>query len=95
MSFTYKEIPHVVPPDSSVPDGNGGYIPLRQHLGMTDAEFNAAMLEHNTNSVRQVRSDQYPSIGDQLDALFHAGIFPPEMAALIQAVKDANPKPEG
>ena len=36
---------------------------------------------------------QYPPIGDQLDALFHAGAFPADMAAQIQAVKDANPKP--
>jgi len=40
------------------------------------------------------RALAYPSIGDQLDALFHAGVFPEEMAAQIQAVKDANPKPE-
>ena len=35
----------------------------------------------------------YPSIGDQLDALYHAGVFPSEMTATIKAVKDANPKP--
>lgn len=34
----------------------------------------------------------YPTIGDQLDALFHAGVFPEEMAAQIQAVKDEYPK---
>jgi hypothetical protein len=39
------------------------------------------------------RGNSYPSIGDQLDALFHAGVFPAEMAAQIQAIKDANPKP--
>jgi hypothetical protein len=38
------------------------------------------------------RSSEYPSIGDQLDALFHAGVFPPEMAAKIQAVKNKYPK---
>lgn len=40
-----------------------------------------------------LRAAEYPSIGDQLDALFHAGVFPPEMAAIIQAVKDKYPKP--
>jgi hypothetical protein len=35
----------------------------------------------------------YPPIGDQLDALFHAGVFPQEMADKIKAVKDAHPKP--
>ena len=35
---------------------------------------------------------EYPPIGDQLDALFKAGVFPEEMAAQIQAVKDKYPK---
>jgi hypothetical protein len=35
---------------------------------------------------------EYPSIGDQLDALFHAGVFPSNMAAQIQAIKDKYPK---
>lgn len=39
-----------------------------------------------------LRQGEYPSIGDQLDALFHAGVFPAEMAAQIQAVKDKYPK---
>jgi hypothetical protein len=43
-------------------------------------------------SCRFKRSQEYPSIGDQLDALFKAGLFPPEMAAQIQAVKDKYPK---
>jgi len=44
----------------------------------------------------QYRTDRkYPPIGDQLDALFHAGVFPQEMADKIQAVKDAHPKPTG
>lgn len=38
------------------------------------------------------RRQGYPPIGDQLDALFHAGVFPAEMAAIIQAVKAKYPK---
>lgn len=38
------------------------------------------------------RAAEYPSIGDQLDALFKAGVFPADMAAAIQAVKDKYPK---
>lgn len=44
------------------------------------------------NQYKQQRAAEYPSIGDQLDALFHAGVFPAEMAAEIQAVKDKYPK---
>ena len=39
-----------------------------------------------------VRKMAYPSIGDQLDALFKAGVFPPGMAAKIQEIKDKYPK---
>lgn len=38
------------------------------------------------------RRKNYPSIGDQLDALFKAGLYPEELAAQIQAVKDKFPK---
>ena len=40
----------------------------------------------------ELRVMEYPPIGDQLDALFHANVFPAEMAAQIQAVKDKYPK---
>ena len=40
----------------------------------------------------EIRRRTYPEIGDQLDALYHAGVFPDDMAAQLKAVKDANPK---
>jgi hypothetical protein len=43
-------------------------------------------------SYQYQRAMNYPAIGDQLDALFHAGVFPADMAAKIQAVKDQFPK---
>ena len=56
-----------------------------------------ARMEAEEVAIRYIeaRKTAYPSIGDQLDALFHAGVFPANMAAQIQAVKDANPKPTG
>ena len=38
------------------------------------------------------RVNEYPPIGDQLDALYHGGVFPKEMADLIKSVKDKYPK---
>ena len=38
------------------------------------------------------RVAEYPPIGDQLDALYHAGVFPDAMAASIKAIKDKYPK---
>ena len=40
----------------------------------------------------QKRRFEYPSIGDQLDDLFHSGAFSSEMRAKLQAVKDKYPK---
>lgn len=42
---------------------------------------------------RVLRRPLYPRVEEQLDDLFHAGAFSPEMMARIQAVKDAHPKP--
>ena len=59
-------------------------------------EYNLAAAQNLVSSVeyKSKRRAEYPSIGDQLDALFHAGVFPAEMAAKIQAVKDKYPKSE-
>jgi hypothetical protein len=39
------------------------------------------------------RAREYPSVQEQLDALYHAGVFPPAMAARIRAVKEKYPAP--
>ena len=41
---------------------------------------------------RAQRAAEYPSIGDQLDALFHAGMLPQELTIQIQAIKARYPK---
>ena len=38
------------------------------------------------------RRREYPNMGDQLDDLYHAGIFSDEMAAKIKTTKDKYPK---
>jgi len=57
-------------------------------------EIERLRAEHERTQYQRQRKPEYPSITDQLDALFHAGVFPPEMAAQIQAIKDKYPKPE-
>jgi len=62
----------------------------------TDAEIDAEVIrlqaEYDAKQYARSRVTEYPAIGDQLDALFHAGVFPDDMAAQIQAVKDKYPK---
>ena len=64
---------------------------------VSEEEIQAKLLEllaeYNAKEYQRLRAPEYPSITDQLDALFHAGAFPADMAAKIQAVKDKYPKP--
>ena len=60
----------------------------------TQAELDALWIPTQAaHAATQYRRDRvYPPIGDQLDDLFRQGAFSPEMAAQLQAVKDAHPK---
>jgi len=49
-------------------------------------------VEHDSQAYARSRAAEYPHIGDQLDSLFHAGVFPDDMTAILQAVKDKYPK---
>ena len=55
-------------------------------------DWDAAQTLADSKAYIEQRRSEYPAIGDQLDALFHAGVFPADMAAQIQAVKDKYPK---
>ena len=76
----YSNIRWIVEPNS---------VPTLEELNVEKERLSS--VRNNTEYQRQ-RALEYPSIGDQLDALFHAGVFPPEMAAKIQAIKDKYPK---
>jgi len=57
------------------------------------AEFARLIDEHDAKKYRELRAAEYPLIGDQLDDLFHSGMFSDEMRQKLQAVKDKYPKP--
>ena len=61
---------------------------------VTDIEYeilNTAQNESHRTYVDK-RKDEYPEMGDQLDALYHAGVFPEDMTAQLKAIKDKYPK---
>jgi hypothetical protein len=53
----------------------------------------AVQAEINSNTYKAQRAAAYPSIGDQLDALWKGGEAAAEMLARVQAVKTEYPKP--
>jgi hypothetical protein len=56
----------------------------------TQAEWDAIAEE----TARLNRAEEYPPIGDQLDAMWKGGEDAAEMLAKVQAVKEKYPKPE-
>ena len=48
---------------------------------------------YDWNEYQRNRASEYPSIQEQLDALYHAGVFPIAMAERIRAVKAKYPRP--
>ena len=56
------------------------------------AVLNASSYENYEPEYIVSRRAEYPDIGDQLDALYHADVFPADMKAILKAVKDKYPK---
>ena len=67
----------------------GDKIPLTKQ---EEADLFAPVDNSHLLTYRDKRRTEYPSIGDQLDDLFRAGVFSEEMASKIQAVKEKYPK---
>ena len=62
----------------------------------TESEINAEIIrlqaEYDAKQYQRDRAAEYPSIGDQLDALWKGGDAAAEMLAKVQAVKVKYPK---
>jgi len=94
MSLLNTDLPVVVCPSEDYEDIYWCDVPQskRPSRSAVTAEIKRLRKEDDATAYRRQRAVEYPPIGDQLDALFHAGVFPEEMAAQLQAVKDSNPK---
>lgn len=59
---------------------------------MAQVEVNRKKYE-DTQWLRD-RVGEYPSIGDQLDMMYHAGMMPEELSSIIASIKARYPKTE-
>lgn len=71
-------------------------LPNELPEGAEEGEFDVSITLDGryvlTSNYAELRKLEYPSFGDQLDALFKVGLFPEYMAEQIKAVKDKYPK---
>ena len=67
-----------------------------EQIKPTNDEIDAEIIKLKTNydakEYQRKRVLEYPPIGDQLDDLYHAGVFSAEMAVKLKAVKDKYSK---
>ena len=77
--------------DTEVHYNDGQTPPTEEAI---EAKLKELRDDYNSKQYQRDRLPEYPPISDQLDALYHAGAFPKEMADKLKAVKDKYPKPE-
>jgi len=83
----YKLYPTVV----TIDDGAGAFDASGNQVTIDESLVNAWV---DPDTYKYNRAKEYPSIGDQLDALWKGGDAAAEMLAKVQAVKTKYPKPE-
>ena len=78
---------------------SGSPQPTKSEIEAAEATWQT---EYDAKAYARTRADAYPSIGDQLDMLWHAvdtgdwtaaKVKTTEFYTALKAVKDANPKP--
>ena len=57
------------------------------------AEVTRLQAEYDAQAYARSRANEYPSIGDQLDMIYHNGDGGATFQAAIKAIKDKYPKP--
>jgi hypothetical protein len=75
----------------TIDDTEGAFDAQGNKVEINLASVNAWV---DPNTYKYKRAFEYPSIGDQLDALWKGGEAATEMLAKVQAVKTKYPKPE-
>jgi hypothetical protein len=83
----YKLYPQVV----TIDDTAGAFDASGNKVTIDESLVNAWV---DPDTYKYNRVAEYPSIGDQLDALWKGGDAAAEMLAKVQAVKTKYPKPE-
>ena len=87
--MNHKAIYALYPQVVTVDDGAGAFDKDGNKVEIDLAAVNAWQ---DPNAYKALRAAEYPSIGDQLDALWKGGAEAEAMLAKVQAVKQKYPK---
>jgi len=87
--MNHKAIYTLYPQVVSIDDGTGAFDKDGNKVEINLAAVNAWV---DPDAYKFARVKEYPSIGDQLDALWKGGDAAAEMLAKVQAVKAKYPK---
>lgn len=97
----YRMVGRDVPNPDAGKDGEPETIRVSERVPMepdeesaTHAERAATIKAKEANAYAEARRAEYPSVADQLDAMWKGGAAMDEMRKRVQSVKDANPKPD-
>lgn len=79
--------------DTAYEKVDGKLVQVTLDTDAVAAEEARMLAAYNAAEYQRKRVEEYPSIGDQLDMIYHAGLGGDAFQAAIKAVKDKYPKP--
>jgi hypothetical protein len=94
MTLDHEAIRKAYPNAVTINDGTGAFDSSGNKITLVQSEIDAARTELNTAyaalKYQRDRADEYPSVVDQLDDIYHNGID--GWKATIKTTKDKYPK---
>ena len=86
---THKTVVSIVG-DTNATDEKGNKVVLDEDL--ITAEITRLQADYDAKEYQRKRAEEYPSIAEQLDLIYHAGQGGDAFQAAIKSVKDKHPK---
>jgi hypothetical protein len=91
MSLDHEAIYKAYPAVTYIDDGKGAFDKDGNQITLVQSNIDAARTELAKLDYKWKRKDEYPSVVDQLDDIYHNGID--AWKATIKTTKDKYPKP--
>ena len=91
MSLDHEAIRKAYPDAVYIHDDEGAFKEDGTKIDLVQSEIDAARAELAKLDYKRKRANEFPSIVDQLDDIYHNGVD--GWKATIKAIKDKHPKP--